>query len=68
MSTNITRIVNSGVCTGCNACNGCEHITFIENQHGFYSPVVDENCAGCGKCIAECIYDPDRYDNEDGCE
>ena len=62
---NISRIVNSGVCTGCNACNDCEHITFIKNQYGFYSPVVDDKCNNCGQCLKECIYDPDRDENDD---
>ena len=62
---NIMQVVNSGVCTGCNACNICEHITFKENQYGFYSPVVDDKCNGCGNCLKECIYDPNRNDEED---
>ena len=61
---NITRIVDAGVCTGCNACNFCKHISFIQNQYGFYSPVVDDKCNNCGKCVEECIYNPSR-ENDD---
>ena len=63
MMNNVMRVVESGVCTGCNACSCCEHISFAENQLGFYSPVVDEKCNDCGKCLAACIFDPYRdYD------
>lgn len=62
---NIMRIVNSGACTGCYACDICEHISFIENQYGFYAPVVDEQCSDCGKCLKSCIYDPYKTDNDD---
>ena len=62
---NILQIVNSGVCTGCNACDICEHITFKENQYGFCSPVVDDTCTGCGNCIKECIYNPKIENGED---
>ena len=34
-------------------------ITFKENELGFAVPVIDEGCVNCGKCLAECIYDPD---------
>lgn len=61
---NIMRVVESGMCTGCNACACCEHISFEENSLGFYSPVVDDECRGCGKCLAACIYDPYRDDDE----
>ena len=61
---NIMRIVNLGVCTGCSACNCCEHITFMQNQNGFCSPVVDDKCDNCGKCVEQCIYDPDREDDD----
>ena len=57
---NIVRIVEAGVCTGCNACSFCEHISFKINQYGFYSPVVDDKCNNCDKCVEECIYDPNR--------
>ena len=62
---NITRIVDSGVCTGCGACNSCEHISFEENKYGFYNPVADDECNGCGKCVMKCIYDPNREDDGD---
>lgn len=61
---NITRIVNTGICTGCGACNLCKHITFKENEHGFYSPIIDEDCTECGNCVRACIYDPRRTDDE----
>lgn len=61
---NVMRIVDSGFCTGCSACSICEHISFMQNQNGFYSPVVDDNCNNCGKCLKECIYDPNR-ENDD---
>lgn len=53
---NIMKVVLSGRCTGCSACNDCEHITFSLNEQGFYAPTVDENCNECGKCIDKCIY------------
>ena len=62
---NIMRVVNSGACTGCNACSGCEHITFEENQYGFRAPVIDDKCNNCGNCVKKCIYDPSRDDEAD---
>lgn len=62
---NVMRVVESGRCTGCSACGVCEHISFAENQFGFYSPVVDDECNGCGECLAECIYDPYKKEDED---
>lgn len=62
---NVMRTVNSGACTGCNACDVCEHISFAENKYGFYSPVIDDECSNCGKCLKECIYDPYREDDDD---
>lgn len=59
---NIMRIVDSGVCTGCSACGFCEHISFRQNSFGFYSLVVDDKCNNCGKCVEECVFDPDRKD------
>lgn len=57
---NITKVVVSGLCTGCRACN-CEHIVFVQNDNGFPSPVVDKNCTNCGECLKQCIY----YDEND---
>ena len=57
---NITKIVNQGICTGCGACNICEHIKFQKNSNGFLAPTVDDTCVNCGKCVAHCIYDPDQ--------
>lgn len=59
---NITRITSLGVCTGCGACASCNHITFAQNALGFPAPLVDENCVNCGKCLEQCIFDPDRQD------
>lgn len=54
------EIVNAGLCTGCRACDVCEHITFAAGRYGFPVPVVDDACRHCGKCLLECIYDPNR--------
>lgn len=62
MANNVTRIVQSGACTGCNACAVCEHIHFEKNQYGVPVPVVDKQCTDCGNCIMQCLYDPDRED------
>ena len=61
---NIMRVVQLGVCTGCNACSFCEHISFVKNQYSFYVPVVDEKCNDCGKCLEECVFDPYKEDGE----
>lgn len=60
---NIKKIVEQGICVGCNACNICEHIRFEKNNQGFFAPVVDDKCTGCGNCIKVCIYDPERADD-----
>lgn len=57
---NVTQMTETGMCVGCGACGGCEHITFQTNALGFPAPVVDETCSNCGKCLRECIY----YDGE----
>jgi len=49
------KVVELGICTGCRACS-CEHITFVKNNHGFLSPMVDEGCTNCGDCLKQCIY------------
>lgn len=59
---NIMRIVESGVCTGCGACNGCEHLRFEEGPLGFPMPRIDQNCTGCGACVSRCSFDPLRED------
>lgn len=59
----VLKIVNLGMCVGCGACNVCKHITLQENELGFCSPIIDETCEHCGKCLAFCIYDPDREDD-----
>ena len=58
---NITKVVVSGLCTGCRACN-CEHIVFVKNDNGFPSPVVDNNCTNCGECLKQCIYFDENVD------
>ncbi len=62
---NITRIVQMGVCTGCQACAFCKHISFEKNPLGFEAPVVDDSCVHCGKCVAACLYDPNREADAD---
>lgn len=62
---NIMRIVQTGVCTGCQACAFCGHISFVKNTLGFYAPVVDDQCTHCGQCVAACIYDLNRQADED---
>lgn len=56
MMNSIRKITDSGMCVGCGACEGCEHITFKNNELGFPAPVVDETCDNCGKCLQKCIY------------
>ncbi len=58
---NVMKIVNLGMCVGCCNCD-CEHITFKENKNRIPIPVVDDTCTNCGKCLSQCIYDPDRDD------
>ena len=60
---NITRIVQMGVYTGCGACSSCKHIQFTRNSLGFDSPIVDDECEHCGKCIANCCFDPLKEDD-----
>ena len=60
---NIMKIVDRGMCTGCSACDICEHIQFKKNDLGFFAPVVDDQCTKCGNCLKECIHDPDRDDD-----
>lgn len=52
----IQKVTDAGICTGCGACEGCEHITFMNNRLGFPSPVVDNGCTNCGSCLEKCIY------------
>lgn len=61
---NISRIVNGGMCTGCGACLSCEHLVLRRSPLGFDVPVPDEGCTNCGKCIAACIFDPLREDDD----
>lgn len=61
---NIERITGSGVCTGCGACLGCEHLHMKPGALGFDIPVPDEGCRRCGRCVAACIFDPDREDDD----
>lgn len=64
MST-ITRIVQSGMCTGCRACNICEHIRFQPGPLGFDVPIPNATCTRCGQCVKACIYDPEREDDDE---
>lgn len=57
----IMKIVELGLCVGCCECE-CEHILFKENQNGFPVPVVDEKCTDCGRCLSQCIYNPENDD------
>lgn len=59
---NVRKMTDLGMCTGCRACDICPHILFFPNRLGFPAPVVDGGCANCGKCLATCVYDPDRDD------
>ena len=59
----VKRIVDSGMCTGCGACLGCEHLKLERSPLGFDVPVPDSCCIGCGKCVSACIYDPEREDD-----
>lgn len=60
---NVQRIVQAGVCTGCGACDGCEHLRFEPNSWGVPTPVIDDQCTHCGSCVQACIYDPMREDD-----
>ena len=62
---NVSKITSMGMCVGCGSCNVCEHISLKENELGFTAPVVDAGCINCGKCLSECIYDPDREELEE---
>lgn len=63
MNNNVSKTVSSGLCTGCGACDVCEHIVFEQNALGFPSPVVDDRCRQCGRCLTLCIYAPDAEDD-----
>lgn len=63
MICNVTRVVNSGMCTGCSACAGCRHITMRDGPLGFPIPEIDETCEHCGQCLGRCVYDP-QWDDE----
>lgn len=53
---NIKKVTDAGICVGCGCCDGCEHITFKNNDLGFHAPIVDEGCVNCGECLKQCIY------------
>jgi len=53
---NVRKVTDAGICVGCGACDGCEHITFKNNHLGFLAPVVDNSCINCGDCLKKCIY------------
>ena len=60
---NITRITALGMCTGCGACLNCEHLHLERSPLGFDIPVPDEGCIHCGRCVAACVFDPEREDD-----
>lgn len=55
---NISKVVQSQVCTGCSTCfSFCpeECIDIIETRQGIYQPVIDESkCNQCGVCVKVC--------------
>lgn len=59
---NVARVVENGLCTGCGACAGCQHLRLVQGPLGFPAPEIDEGCANCGQCLAHCLYDPERDD------
>lgn len=59
---NVKHIVDAGVCVGCGACLGCEHLRLTRSPLGFDVPEPDEGCTGCGRCVAACCFDPLRED------
>ena len=61
---NVNCIVQAGMCTGCGACNVCNHITFGVGSLGFPVPIIGEDCIHCRKCLSMCIFDPSRDDDE----
>lgn len=61
---NVNRITRNGICTGCGACLGCEHLHMQAGPLGFDVPVPDEGCTHCGKCADACVFDPEREDDE----
>ena len=62
MANNVSKIAQLGMCVGCGACDGCEHISVETNLLGFPTPVIDENCTQCGECLSNCIYNPENED------
>ena len=63
MDNDISKIVSAGLCTGCSACDVCEHITFAKNALGFPVPAVGGDCTQCGRCLSACIYALDSEDD-----
>ena len=55
---NDIRAVAKRQCCGCGACeNSCpvDAITMVQDQEGFFYPVIDEEkCIHCGKCLKAC--------------
>lgn len=64
MSGNVSRVVERGMCTGCCACAGCQHLTMRDGPLGFPVPEIDEACEHCGQCLSRCMYDPEREDDD----
>lgn len=64
MGMTVSEVTEKGMCIGCGACVGCEHITFETGKLGFPVPVVDEGCVNCGKCLKNCPVNMDENDED----
>lgn len=63
---NILQIIKKDRCSGCGICAGiCPSDAIkmiIEENIGFYRPLVDENkCTNCGKCLQVCPFADNNY-------
>lgn len=63
---NILQILEKNRCSGCGICAGiCPSKAIkmvIEENIGFYRPLVDENkCTDCGKCLQICPFADNNY-------
>lgn len=52
------KITNPAECCGCTACASIcskEAITMVENEKGFFYPLIDsQKCIACGLCVSVC--------------